>query len=48
MIEIVLVQRNLVDNEYRQKYEVLCTFTSNKSYGCLLKVEPNKPVILKI
>ena len=36
--EIVLVQCNLVDNQYQQKSEVLYTFTSNKSYAYLLNV----------
>ena len=38
VVEIVLVQCNLVDNQYQQKSEVLYTFTSNKSYAHLLNV----------
>ena len=30
-VEVVLVQCNLVDNQYQQKSEVLYTFTPNKS-----------------
>ena len=30
-VKVVLVQCNLVDNQYQQKSEVLYTFTSNKS-----------------
>ena len=30
-VEVVLVQCNLVDNQYQQKCEVLYTFTPNKS-----------------
>ena len=38
--EVDLAQCNLVDNQYQQKYEVLCTFTPNKCYAYLLNVEP--------
>ena len=38
VVEIVLVQCNLVDNQYQQKSKVLYTFTSNKSYAHLLNV----------
>ena len=31
--EVVLVQCNLIDNQYRQKTEVLYIFTPNKSYA---------------
>ena len=31
--EVVLVQCNLIDNQYRQKSEVLYIFTPNKSYA---------------
>ena len=37
--EVVLVQCNLVDNQYQQKSEVLYTFAPNKSYAYLLNVE---------
>ena len=41
VVEVVLVQCNLVDNQYQQKSEVLYTFTPNKSYAYLLHVEPS-------
>ena len=47
MAEVVLVQFNLVDNQYQQKSEVLCTFTPNKSYAYLLDVESSNLVFLK-
>ena len=47
VVEIVLVQCNLVDNQYQQKSEVLYTFTPNKSYAYLLNVEPSNLVFLK-
>ena len=47
IVEVVLVQCNLVDNQYQQKSEVLYTFTPNKSYAYLLNVEPSNLVFLK-
>ena len=46
-LEVVLVQCNLVDNQYQQNSEVLYTFTPNKSDACLLNVEPSNLVFLK-
>ena len=34
--EVVSVQRNIEDNQYQQKSEILYTFTPNKSYSYLL------------
>ena len=42
VVEVVLVQCNLVDNQYQQYSEVLYTFTGNKFYAYLLNVEPIK------
>ena len=47
MVELVLVQCNLIDNQYQQKSEVLYTFTPNKSYTYLLNIEPINLVLLK-
>ena len=33
VVEVVLVQCNLVDNQYQQTSEVLYTFMPNKSYA---------------
>ena len=41
VVELVLVQFNLVNNQYQQKSEVLYTLTPNKSYFYLLNVEPS-------
>ena len=41
VIEVVLVQCNLVNNQYQQKSEVLYIFYLNKSYVYLANVEPN-------
>ena len=47
MFEVVLVQCNLVHNQYQQKSELLYTFMLNKSFGYLLNVETNNVVFLK-
>ena len=47
VVEVVLVQYNLVENQYQEKSEVLYTFTPNESYTYLLNVEPSKSVVLK-
>ena len=44
---MVLEQCNLVNNQYQQKPEVLYTFTPNRSYAYLLKVEPTNLEFLK-
>ena len=47
VVEVVLVQRNLVENKHQQKSEVLYTFMLNKSYAYLLNVKPSNLVFLK-
>ena len=47
MVTVVLVQCNLLDNQYQRKSEVLYTFTPNESYDYLLNVEPNNLVFFK-
>ena len=47
VVLVVLVQYNLVDNQYQQKSEVLYTFTLNKSNVYLLNVEVSNIVSLK-
>ena len=47
IVEVVLVQCNLVDNQYQQRSEVLHTFTPNKSCAYLLNVGPCDLVFLK-
>ena len=46
-VGVVLVQCNLVDNQYQQKSEVLYTFMPNKSYDYLWNAEPSNLVFLK-
>ena len=47
VVEVFLVQRNLVNNQYQKTSNVLYTSSPNKSHGYLLNVEPNKLVFLK-
>ena len=47
VVEVVLVQCNLVDNQYYQKSEVLYTYMLDESYGYLLNIEPSNSVFLK-
>ena len=47
VVDVVLVQCDLVDNQYQQKSELLCTFTLNKSFTYLLNLEPSNLLFLK-
>ena len=47
VLKVVLVQFNLVDNQYQQNSEVVYTFVPNKFYTSLLNVEPSNLVFLK-
>ena len=47
VVEVVLVQCNLVDNQYQQTSEVLYTFMPNKFYAYFLNVELSNLVLLK-
>ena len=47
IFEVVLVQRNFVDNQHRQTSELLYTFNPNKSYAYLPNVERSNLVFLK-
>ena len=47
VVHVVLVQYNLVHNQYQQKSEVLYTFVPNKIYGYLLNIEPSNIGFLK-
>ena len=47
VVEVILVQCNLVDNQYQQKSEVLDTFTLNECYTYLSNVETITLVLWK-
>ena len=45
--EVVLVQCNIVNNDYQQDSRVLYTFVSNKLFGSLLEISPRNHVFLQ-
>ena len=45
--EVVLVHRNIVNNDYQQDSRVLYTFVPNKSFGSLLDISPANHIFLK-
>ena len=45
--ELVLVNCNLVNNDYQQDSRNLYTFVLNKTFGSLLEVSPTNQVFLK-
>ena len=47
VVEVVLIQCNLVHNQYQQKSNVLYIFTPNESYAHLLNVAPSNLEFLK-
>ena len=49
VVELVLVHRNLVNNDYQQDSRILYTFVPNKKFlEVLLEVSPTTHVFLKI
>ena len=45
--EVVLVDCNIVNDDYQQDSRVLYTFVPNKSFGSLLKISPSNHIFLK-
>ena len=45
-VEVVLVHRNLVNNNYQQTSKVLFTFVPNKQFGQLINISPHSLTIL--
>ena len=45
--EVVLVNRNIVNNDYQQDSKVLYIFVPNKSFGSLLDISPKNHIFLK-
>ena len=45
--EVVLVQCNIVNNDYQQDSRVLYTFVPNKPFGTLLEISPTNHIFLK-
>ena len=46
--EVVLVQCNMVNNDYQHDSRVLYTFVPNKSFGSLLDISHSNHIFLKI
>ena len=47
MMEVVLVHRNIANNDYQQDSRVLYTFVPNKAFVNQLKMSPKDHIILK-
>ena len=47
IVELVLVQCNLVNNDYQQDSRILYTFVPDKTFGSLLEISPTNQVFLK-
>ena len=45
--EVVLVQSDIVNNDYQQDSRVLYTFVPNKPFGSLLEISPTNHIFLK-
>ena len=45
-VEVVLVHRNLVNNNYQQASKVLFTFVPNKQFGQLMTIVPHSLTML--
>ena len=45
--EVVLIQCNIVNNDYQHDLGVLYTFVPNKSFGLLLDISPKTLIFLK-
>ena len=45
--EVVLVQCNIVNNDYQQDSRVLYIFIPNKPFGSLLEISPKNHIFLK-
>ena len=45
--EVVLVNCNIVDNDYQKDLKLLYTFVPNKTFGILLEISPTNNIYLK-
>ena len=45
--KVVLVDCNIVHNDYQQDWKVLYTFVRNNPFGSLLEISPTNHIILK-
>ena len=47
VVELVLVHRNIINNNYQRDSRILYTFVSNKPFGSLLEISPTNNIFLK-
>ena len=47
VVELVLVHRNIVNNDYQQDSRIFYAFVPNKTFGSLLEISPTNHVSLK-
>ena len=47
IVELVLVQCNLVNNDYQQDSKILYTFVPNKPFRSLSEISPTNHILLK-
>ena len=47
IVELVLINCNLVNNNYQQNSRILYTFVPNKPFGSLLEISPPNHIFLK-
>ena len=47
VVELLLVHRNLVNNDYQQDSRILYAFVPNKNFGNLLETSPTNHIFLK-
>ena len=47
IVELVLVHRNFVSNDYQQDFRILYTFVLSKPFGSLLELSPIKHIFSK-
>ena len=45
--EVILVNCNIVNNDYQKESRALYTFVPNKRFGSLLEISPTNHIILK-
>ena len=47
IVELVLIHRNIVNNNYQQNSRILYTFVPNKPFGSLLEISLSNHIFLK-
>ena len=47
IVELVLIQCNIINNNYQQNSRILYTFVPNKPFDSLLEISPSNHIFLK-